>query len=56
MCGSLCSFCVSASMPGRLEFMQPAFQVMIFMCEVWLLFILVVVLGGWAVRGVFVVG
>ena len=35
MCGSLCSFCVSSSMPGRLELMQPAFQVISFSGDIW---------------------
>ena len=30
MCGSLCNVRVSSCMPGRLELMQPAFQVIIF--------------------------
>ena len=49
MCGSLWSFCVSSSMPGRLELMHHAFQVISLSCDVLWLF---VVLGGvWVLCG-----
>ena len=35
MCGLLCSVCVSSWMPGRLELMQPMFQVTIDRVVVW---------------------
>ena len=51
MCGSLCSFCVSSSMPGRLELIHPAFQVISFNCDMWWLSMVVVVVGVWVLCG-----
>lgn len=51
MCGSLWSFCVSSSMPGRLELMHPAFQVISFNCDILWLFVFVVLGSVWVLCG-----
>ena len=56
ICGSLCSVCVSSSMPGRLVLIHPAFQVMIFSCDVEYVSSIVVVCGVWVLCGGFMFG
>ena len=46
MCGFLCSVCVSSWMPGRLELMQPVFQVIIDRVVVWWCVVCVFAGGG----------
>ncbi len=45
MCGSLCIVRASSWIPGRLELMQPVFQVMILSGEVWWLSLFVLLFG-----------
>ena len=56
MCGSLCNVCVSSSMPGRLVLIHPAFQVMIFSCDVECVSFVEVVCGVWVLCDGFMFG
>ena len=56
ICGSLCSVHASSCMHGRLELMQPAFQVVIFNVEVRCLSVRVLVVEVWVGLAIFVVG
>ncbi len=55
MCGFVCSVCERSWIPGRLEFMQPVFHVIIFRVVAWWFWVFVCVGGLWCF-GIFMLG